>query len=281
MLSQINVNRMNQVTGLVDEGRQAEAAQLCREVVASQPEDVLAWLWLVYTANDPAEIRWSLDNAHRLEPQNPAVVEAVKWFQVQSNAASVPPVVEPFVVQTSRLDRPKLNFTPLSPPMKESSNFLMTQSGGLMLVSLVICLVGIGLSVVTVGLLTGLLPDSSRHPKNSNDWLGWLLAVAFVVVTLLAGLVFVYTLQDLSAAPLRSTGRIKNRQANRHEVKDRYGTVLGVDYNYSLDFLPDGANKYVTLQLTEEQFNVCERSDRAFIIYGRKLGNVRVYQPIA
>ena len=280
MTEQDCAQRISTAAQIAQTGRLHEAASICREVLSANPDYVPALLWLVFASSDPFEIRQAINRARQLEPANPLVSQAVSWYaqrEIQLESLRPDPSqpepeldFSPPPVQASK-------FTPLGEPVKDSAIFLFSQSGGLLVVTgvVLVCSLAVVAWLVSVVISSGL--DGSRL----------VILIAAILFTLLCGAVVVYLLLDMITKPVLATGRIIGRHEIRREIRDRYGTFLGVDFFYEVDFVADdlyakaSAGSPVRLRMTEAQYNACLNHNRAFMAYGKRTGNVKLYQPIA
>ena len=277
MISEVHANRLAQAAQLAQSGHKPEAAQLCRQIVVEAPDYTAAWLWLAYSSTVQPEVADALTRAQRLEPANPAVIQAVEWYK-----SFVPP--EKAVPLTSpQIQLADLKFTPLGPPVKESSNILMTQSGGILLVALAFFLGSLGIAVFLLGVITGIIPSRpvTKADATGNMVLNIIFLVITVGITILSGIFFFRSVQDLSTPPIRATGTILGQKRLKLNVRNRYGRIMYTDYTHEISFQSDNDNSVTTLTLSESQYLAVQLHHRAFVIYGRKLKNVRVYQRIA
>ena len=65
---------------LAKSGRKLEARDLLRRVVALQPVNQAAWLWLSALATDKSEAETALAQARRINPNHPSLARAEQWL---------------------------------------------------------------------------------------------------------------------------------------------------------------------------------------------------------
>lgn len=94
-------------------GDRDQAYLLLRQVIASDPANETAWLWLVAVAENPREARIALRQVEQLNPNHPKLPEARRWLEMRSSTVSVPsPSCASPVESTS---------TPAEPPSRDTS----------------------------------------------------------------------------------------------------------------------------------------------------------------
>ncbi len=121
---------------LAKSGRKLEARDLLRRVVALQPVNQAAWLWLSALATNKSEAEAALAQARRINPNHPSLARAEQWLA--NHFAQQPP--------TSPTPPPP----PASPPPHHSWNpFGLSNQLGL---GLVIAAILLGMVVMVVGL---------------------------------------------------------------------------------------------------------------------------------
>lgn len=94
------VDQLQEAINLAKAGRKVEARDALRRVVALQPLNQAAWLWLSAVATEPAEAEAALAQARRINPLHPSLAPAEQWlakrFATQpSNRISVLPAPAP------------------------------------------------------------------------------------------------------------------------------------------------------------------------------------------
>jgi len=72
-------------------GRRSEAYQALRQVVAAEPSNQAAWLWLAGLTDDPQEALAILDRVKQLNPNHPKLEAAREWAQKRSGTAGARP----------------------------------------------------------------------------------------------------------------------------------------------------------------------------------------------
>lgn len=280
MTEQDCAQRISTAAQIAQTGQLHEAASICREVLSTNPNYVPALLWLVFSSTDASEMSQAINRARQLDPTNPLVNQAVSWYsQRQIQLESLRP--------TPSQPEPELNlgpppaqgskFTPLGEPVKDSAIFLFSQSGGLLVVTSVVLVCSIAVVAWLVSLIL----------SRGMDGIRLTMLIGTALFALLCGAVVVYLLLDVITKPVLATGRIVGRHEIRREIRDRYGTFLGVDFFYEVDFVADdmyakaSAGSPVRLRMTEAQYQASLNHNRAFVAYGKRTGNVKLYQPIA
>lgn len=94
------VAQLQEAIDLAKAGRKVEAREALRRVVALQPVNQAAWLWLSAVAAEPAEAVAALAQARRINPLHPSLAQAEQWltqrFATQpSNRVTVLPAPSP------------------------------------------------------------------------------------------------------------------------------------------------------------------------------------------
>ena len=72
--------RLEQAVALAKAGHKAEAGQILRQIVALQPVNQAAWLWLSAVTEDQAEAEAALAQAKKIAPAHPSLLRAEQWF---------------------------------------------------------------------------------------------------------------------------------------------------------------------------------------------------------
>ncbi|MGQ9502005.1 MAG: L,D-transpeptidase family protein [Anaerolineae bacterium] len=72
-------------------GDRDQAYLLLRKVIASDPANEMAWLWLVAVAENLREARIALRQVEQLNPNHPKLPEARRWLEMRSSSAPAPP----------------------------------------------------------------------------------------------------------------------------------------------------------------------------------------------
>lgn len=122
--------RLEEAIHLARTGQKARARRILRRVVAWQPANQAAWLWLSALAADRAEAEAALAQARRINPAHPAVARAEQWLARRFSNR---------------------------PPTKASSRVapLPRLSGFLNRVGLVVALLGVGIGLVVLLVAVG------------------------------------------------------------------------------------------------------------------------------
>ncbi|MCB0167981.1 MAG: L,D-transpeptidase family protein [Anaerolineae bacterium] len=72
--------KLNQAINLAKEGHKPEALELLRQVVASQPVNQAAWLWLSAVTDDQTEAMSAYKRAKAINPTHASLVRAEEWL---------------------------------------------------------------------------------------------------------------------------------------------------------------------------------------------------------
>ena len=267
MLDQASSNRLQQAAALATTGQREEAAKVCRDVLTSEPDHLPALLWLGYSSPNQVESENSIAKAYEINPQHPGVLKAVEWY----NTHFIDPQSGPAAAEKAPTDRMQ---QPLGEPVRDHANFFMSQTGGMLIGSAAIMLFSGSLFLIYSGLLFRSqiwTPFALRREIYAvGGFIMFWVALAFVV----------FAVMDVITPPIRATGFISERKEIRREVRERYGT--SIEYHFELKFMPDDAadtgKSFIILKLTEDQYKASAQSNRAKVIYSRRLGNCRVYQ---
>ena len=274
------IDRLQQVAKIASGGQKQEAAQLCREVLANQPDNLLALLWLGYTSPNQVEAEEAIAKAYELSPQDPHVLKAVEWYNTHFIDPATQPPPAPSAPQAPPPDRPKVDrmLQPLGEPVKDHANFLMSQTASMIIGSAIF----LGSCTLTILAYSGLLFRDGVIPTPFNIRREFYAIGAFLLFWPALGF-FIFSILDLITLPVHVTGFVTERKRVRKDVKGRYGTG-GVEYYFEAKLIPDDREKFgektFHMKLTEEQYKACEQSNRGRIVCSRRLGVVRVYQPL-
>jgi hypothetical protein len=272
MLDQLNTNRLQQVATLVNSGQRGAAAGLCRQVLAAHPDDISALLWLAYTSPNQIESEEMIAKAYDLQPQDPNVLQAVNWYNTHFVDQPAQPEVAGTAPSASNAASLDQRHTPVGAPVRDATNFIMSQSGGMV----------IGSGGV---LVTSLATFSYYTFFRGVHWTPFGLPRLFYVIGALGLAVvalgfLIFAIKDVVTPPIKAYGFIKNRKEIRREINDR---ALGrtTEFHYEVQFYPDdGGDIPVKLTLTKEQFEVSSSTNRAYVEYTKSLGQVKIYQPL-
>ncbi len=174
------VDQLQDAINLAKAGRQVEARDALRRVVASQPVNQAAWLWLSAVATEQAEAAAALAQARKINPLHPRLPQAEQWlaqrFAAQPNQATSTPMTaptEPHKLATLPMPEPTVPNRAITLPMPVPPPTTPTprQAGHLPpivhLVALAVVAVAavIGLGVLSLGLT---LPVSAISPEQST-----------------------------------------------------------------------------------------------------------------
>lgn len=102
--------KLNQAIYLAKEGYKVEAAELLRQVVASQPVNQAAWLWLSAVTTEPSEAKTALAQAKNINPAHPSLTRAEQWLAhrfFEETTTSPKPEFIPSPAQSTHLSAPK------------------------------------------------------------------------------------------------------------------------------------------------------------------------------
>lgn len=275
--------QLQQAAILATGGNRHEAAALCRQVLAAEPDNLTALLWLSYSSPAQLESEAAIARAYDQYPQHPVVLQAVNWYNTHFieqpqefpglNPEATPPSAGP---ETAGPPQPVHNImhTPVGEAIPDSLNFFMSQAGSMVIGS-------------TIFLVTNLFIFLNYTFIRGINWTPFGLprlfyAIVALVIALLAGGFLVYSIRDILTPPVKAHGFISNRRVIRRQVKTDAGPTS--DLYYELDFLADETegpkSSLVRLTLTKEQYDASERTNRAFVVYSQRLGAVKLYQPL-
>lgn len=79
--------KLEQAIALAKTGHKAEAGQMLREIVALQPVNQAAWLWLSAVTASKAEAESALAQARHIDPAHPSLPQAEQWLAHRFSAA--------------------------------------------------------------------------------------------------------------------------------------------------------------------------------------------------
>ncbi len=100
---------LSQGQAAVHAGQRSEARRLFHQVLALDPDNVDAWIWLAYLAPSPRQSVAYLEQARALHPHSQRLREALAWAQSRLDPASLPGMAP---AQAAR--------RPVSPPRRTS-----------------------------------------------------------------------------------------------------------------------------------------------------------------
>src|SRR5262245_47828838 len=98
--------KLEQAISLAKAGRKAEACVALRQVVALQPQNLAAWLWLSAVTEDQVEAEAALQQAKQINPSHHSLPRAEQWLIHRFSA-------EP---ETRQSPLPQPRPTPAAPP---------------------------------------------------------------------------------------------------------------------------------------------------------------------
>jgi hypothetical protein len=282
--SQTNSNNtlqmLHEASALATAGRKTAACDICRQVVQAEPENLAALLWLAHTASDQLEIENAIAKAYDLAPQNLTVLEAINWY----NTTYFPEDSTPAQAMTAAPLAPtkeaglsseaQLLHTPLGEPILDATNFWMSQNGMILTGAIIFLVLNLG-AFINYTFIKGITWTPFGMPRVFYASLAFVFAVMSLIVI---GLV----LRDIVAPPVKAYGFINNRRKTSQEVKNRMAS--GTDFYYELDFLSDEAKAkgghFVKLNVSKSQFEASASTNRAYVEYSKRFGNVKLYQPL-
>jgi hypothetical protein len=275
------VTRLQQATQLANADKRLEAAPLARQVLATEPNNLPALLWLGYTSPTQVESEEAIARAYELQPQHPAVLKAVDWYNTYfmdaPAAASVPAAGAPKVEVANpgpTGQKEHIMHTPVGEPVPDAANFFMSQAGGMVVGSTIVLVVNLAI-FLNYTFLRGI----NWTPFGLPRIIYAILALGLALIA--AGFLF-YSIRDVLTPPVKAHGFISNRREIRRKVKSESGVTF--DMYYELDFVDDEASEPekhpVHLTLTKDQFEASAVTNRAFVVYSRRLGHVKLYQAL-
>ncbi|MEW5960078.1 MAG: L,D-transpeptidase family protein [Chloroflexota bacterium] len=148
---------------LAKAGQRIEARDILRRLVALQPVNQRAWLWLSALATDAGEAKAALAQARRLNPRHPSLARAEQWlvnrFSLQSPTIPSSPVVD----------------APPSPKSVAAPGLLNKVGLGLVIAAI---LVGITVLALGIGLQITAAAQPAQEPRSQPGALEQLEAVA-------------------------------------------------------------------------------------------------------
>ncbi|HEX2910020.1 MAG TPA: hypothetical protein VH186_04375 [Chloroflexia bacterium] len=272
MLDQVSTGKLQEVASLANSGRRDQAATICREITAASPQNIPALLWLGYCSPNQVESEEAIAKAYELQPQDSKVLEAVNWYNNhfvdpgEGNATS-------HTGTASSSDNNPLH-TPVGEAIPDASNFFMSQQGGMVVASTFVLVVNLAI-FLNYAFIRGISWTPFGIPR-------MYYAVLAIGIALIAAFVLFYAIRDVLSAPIKAHGFISNRREVRTQVKTDMGRTT--EFHYELDFISDEdrVKGYATtrLTLTKAQFDASARTNRAYVIYSKRLGSVKLYQPL-
>jgi hypothetical protein len=271
---------LHQASSLATAGRKTAACDICRQVVQAEPENLTALLWLAHTASDQLEIENAIAKAYDLAPQNPIVLEAINWYNTtyfpEDSTPTQDMTVQPLAStkEAGLSSEEQLLHTPLGEPILDATNFWMTQNGMILTGAIIFLVINLG-AFINYTFIKGITWTPFGMPRV------FYAGLAFVFV-LMSIMVIGLVLRDIVALPVKAYGFISNRRRTSQEVKNRMAS--GTDFYYELDFLSDEAKAegghFVKLNMSKGQFEASAGTNRAYVEYSKRFGNVKLYQPL-
>jgi hypothetical protein len=273
--------RLHHASALATAGRKADACEICRQVVQAEPENLTALLWLAHTATDQLEIENAIAKAYDLAPQNPTVLEAVNWYNTTyfpEDAAPTPTsTTSPQTLAPTEPTKTELDTalqTPIGEPVSDGSSFWMTQNG-MILTGAIIFLVANLIAFINYTFIKVISWTLFGMPRVIHA------GVAFIFI-IIAIVVMAIVVRDILTPPVKAYGFISNRRKTSQQTRNRMSS--GTDFYYELDFLSDQAKTEgghtIKLNLSKAQFEASASTNRAYVEYSKRFGNVRLYQPL-
>ncbi len=273
--------RVQQAAELANADKRLEAAPFARQVLANDPDNLPALLWLGYTSPTQVESEEAIARAYDLHPRHPAVLKAVDWYNTYfMDAPGTPPVpkatalkVEPENPGPSGKEEHVMH-TPVGEPVPDAANFFMSQAGGMVVGSTIVLVVKLAI-FLNYTFLRGINWTPFGLPRG-------IYAILALGLALIAAAFLIYSIRDILTPPVRAHGFITNRREIRRKVKTESGSTY--DIYYELDFMDDEAvgpdKRPVRLTLTKDQYEASTNTNRAFVVYSRRLGQVKLYQSL-
>ncbi len=143
-------DKLQYAINLAKAGRKLEARDLLRQVVAWQPVNQAAWLWLSGLATDKKEAEAALAQARKINAANPHLLQAEQWvahrFSDQPQTRKTPVIARTTAETNSAASPP-----PKSAPLTSSQTLFRTVNS--FTFGLIISVVLAGLSLLFVGLV--------------------------------------------------------------------------------------------------------------------------------
>ena len=137
--------KLDQAIYLAKSGKKDEAAEMLRNIVAEQPVNQAAWLWLSAVADDEAEAESALAQAKKINPGHPSLPRAEQWLVHRFS-----PEPETRINKKVNVPPPRPAETPSPEPQKSKRVFGMVNA---LTFGVVVFTVIIGLVVLAIGLI--------------------------------------------------------------------------------------------------------------------------------
>ncbi len=147
--------RLEQAIALAKSGQKTQAGKMLREIVAMQPVNQAAWLWLSAVSGKQAEAKAALSQAKKIDPAHHSLLRAEQWFVHRFSAASV-------------TQKNQVTYSPSasSPPAKPSKNLFGVFNS--LALGLAIFILFVGFLILIVSLIwevnAAAQPDSEPQP---------------------------------------------------------------------------------------------------------------------
>src|SRR4051794_21632604 len=215
MLDQTNLTRLWEAANLAGSGHRLEAAPLCRRVLASEPTNLVALLWLGYSSPSQLECEEALDRAFQLYPQHPAVLQAVDWYNTHFIEKPQPLAVIASAPESDEPAHHNILHRPVGEAVPDSLNFFMSQAGGMIIGSTIFLAVNLFI-FLNYTFLRGI----SWTPFGLPRIFYALLALGIAVI---AAAFLVYSIRDVMTPPVKAHGYISNRRVIKRQVKNETG----------------------------------------------------------
>ena len=135
--------KLEEAIRLAKSGQRDEACQQLRTIVALQPVNQAAWLWLSAVTTEQAEAEAALAQAQRINPAHPSLPQAEQWLSHRYASGSAPKksqVIKEAPQMSSEADHSGRRFRAIS--------------------SLSIMLIGLALLIGLIVFLLGLILDA-------------------------------------------------------------------------------------------------------------------------
>ena len=282
-----DLQQFQQAVSIAQAGRKEEAHTVLTQLAYTNPNDSNLLLWLAFTATNLSTAHFALTRLRQLDPANPSLPGAESWLLTEEARQPVPTIPTMHfnnVVASPRMGTSfqiepttEAQLTPLGPAVQESSNFFMSQTGGLVLVWGIIFLVSL---ISFVALALAFLNGATQA---SFIVRGGIYLVISGIIAPISGWFLFAASKDVLSTPLKAQGKVIKRREVRVKLKTRNRGITYEhldDLQYEIDFMPDGATQSVILKLNEPQYQASQRSNYAFVAYSKNLGTVNTYQPL-
>jgi hypothetical protein len=150
----------------------------------------------------------------------------------------------------------------------------MTQNGMILTGAIIFLVVNLG-AFINYAFIKGITWTPFGMPRVFYAGLAFIFALMSLIVIAIV-------VRDIMTPPIKAYGFINNRRKTSQAVKNRMAS--GTDFYYELDFLSDEAKveggHFVKLNVSKAQFEISASTNRAYVEYSKRFGNVRLYQPL-